>query len=318
MENSGPGPILGCTDPSAHNYDPAATQDDGSCEDCTDGVQNGDETGVDCGGALCAPCGGGGGSTVLLASYFESGWDGWADGGSDSYRYSGSRSYEGSRSIRLRDNTNSSVMTSGAFNLTGYSQVDIEFFFYAYSMENGEDFWVQYNDGSGWQTVAAYASGTSFNNNTFYTATVTLTSASVNLSSAGSFRFRCDASANADHIYIDQVTITGSSPFALIPGGLAQSIAPVSKIGGEVAEVGAVDFEGDFGVYPNPAEELLHINIGESVQNIQIYHINGQLIRSIKVGAELSPVDVSGLASGMYIIAVQTESEVHHARFLKQ
>ncbi len=50
------GPILGCTDPSAHNYDPEATEDDGSCETCTDNTQNGDETGVDCGGALCPVC----------------------------------------------------------------------------------------------------------------------------------------------------------------------------------------------------------------------------------------------------------------------
>ncbi|KAA3630285.1 MAG: hypothetical protein DWQ02_18175, partial [Bacteroidetes bacterium] len=51
-----PTPIPGCTDPNAHNYDPNANQDDGSCETCTDGVQNGDETGVDCGGALCDAC----------------------------------------------------------------------------------------------------------------------------------------------------------------------------------------------------------------------------------------------------------------------
>lgn len=48
----------GCTDPNAHNYDPNATSSDGSCETCYDGVQNGDEEGVDCGGAnpLCSVC----------------------------------------------------------------------------------------------------------------------------------------------------------------------------------------------------------------------------------------------------------------------
>ena len=48
--------IPGCTDPTAHNYNPAANQNDGSCETCSDGIQNGDETGVDCGGLLCGPC----------------------------------------------------------------------------------------------------------------------------------------------------------------------------------------------------------------------------------------------------------------------
>lgn len=49
-------PTYGCTDIYAHNYDPAANLDDGSCETCTDGIQNGDETGIDCGGARCPVC----------------------------------------------------------------------------------------------------------------------------------------------------------------------------------------------------------------------------------------------------------------------
>ena len=48
--------IPGCTNMDAHNYNPNATSDDGSCETCDDGIQNGDETAIDCGGALCASC----------------------------------------------------------------------------------------------------------------------------------------------------------------------------------------------------------------------------------------------------------------------
>ncbi|MFK7905158.1 MAG: T9SS type A sorting domain-containing protein [Chitinophagales bacterium] len=47
---------FGCTDTGAHNYSPRATDDDGSCETCSDGILNGDEIAVDCGGALCVPC----------------------------------------------------------------------------------------------------------------------------------------------------------------------------------------------------------------------------------------------------------------------
>ena len=39
----------GCNDPLAHNYDPAAQEDDGSCLTCTDGIQNGPETAIDVG-----------------------------------------------------------------------------------------------------------------------------------------------------------------------------------------------------------------------------------------------------------------------------
>ena len=49
--------VNGCTDANAHNYNSLATNDDGSCETCTDNIQNGDETGVDCGGSKCSGCG---------------------------------------------------------------------------------------------------------------------------------------------------------------------------------------------------------------------------------------------------------------------
>ncbi len=50
------GVVMGCTDPTAHNYNPEANQDDGSCETCSDGILNGDEIEIDCGGMLCEPC----------------------------------------------------------------------------------------------------------------------------------------------------------------------------------------------------------------------------------------------------------------------
>jgi len=40
---------LGCADKFAHNYNPDAQANDGSCETCTDGIQNGPETGIDVG-----------------------------------------------------------------------------------------------------------------------------------------------------------------------------------------------------------------------------------------------------------------------------
>jgi len=47
--------VHGCTDLGALNYDPLANVDDNSCFSCDDTIQNGDETGIDCGGS-CFPC----------------------------------------------------------------------------------------------------------------------------------------------------------------------------------------------------------------------------------------------------------------------
>ena len=136
-------------------------------------IQNGDETGVDCGGS-CAPCSAS--DVILNEGYFETGWDGWIDGGSDCARRSdATRSFEGNFSIRIRDNSGvASSMTSPTFNLSSFNEVEFDFFFYSFSMENGEDFWLQYNDGSGFVTIASWARGTDFNNNAFGNYTVTL------------------------------------------------------------------------------------------------------------------------------------------------
>ncbi|MEM8890403.1 MAG: S8 family serine peptidase, partial [Bacteroidota bacterium] len=155
----------------------------------------------------------GGGSTVISANFFETGWEDWNDGGSDASRINNpSNAYEGSYSLRIRDNTNSSVITTDPFNLAGYSSIEVEFFFRPVGMENGEDFWFQYNDGSGFETVATWVvDNVNISNNTFYTTTVTLSSADFSFVNGGTFRFRNDASVNNDRVYIDAVTITGIS-----------------------------------------------------------------------------------------------------------
>jgi len=53
-----PLPNQGCTDSAAENYDSSATNNDGSCTYCSNNIQDGNETGIDCGGTGpgCSPC----------------------------------------------------------------------------------------------------------------------------------------------------------------------------------------------------------------------------------------------------------------------
>jgi len=89
FQNGGGGTPPTCSD-GLQNGDETGVDCGGSCAacpTCSDGNQNGDETGVDCGGS-CAPCGGGGGSSNVVeaetgtllgsAQYYN---DGAASGG---------------------------------------------------------------------------------------------------------------------------------------------------------------------------------------------------------------------------------------------
>lgn len=292
------------------------------CATCNDGIQNGDETGIDCGGSCPNSCGGGGSNTIF-GHYFESGWDGWADGGSDCYRYSGSNSYEGNYSIRLRDNSGTaSAMTSSTFNAGAYDQLELEFYFRPVSMENGEDFWVRYYDGSSWSTVAAYAAGSSFSNNNFYVATVTISSSEYNFPSNARIRFQCDASANSDYIYIDAVTLTGLSGARLPGEDTAPKISLLpTKEGGSARPPFdlAADQELNIGLYPNPARETLHLRMPADLQidALKVYDVNGRLIKNLQQVDQIDRLPINDLQSGFYILSIETPDRVINKRFVK-
>ena len=48
--------IVDCRDKIAHNYVSNAQTDVELCITCSDGLKNGDELAIDCGGVLCSPC----------------------------------------------------------------------------------------------------------------------------------------------------------------------------------------------------------------------------------------------------------------------
>ena len=257
-------------------------------------------------------------STVLLGSYFESSFDGWADGGNDCARVATTNSYEGSSSIRLRDNSGiSSSMTSPTLNLSSYGQVEVSFYFYANSMETGEDFWLRYNDGSGFTTIDTRVSGTDFNNGTFNNVVVTLDAGSYNLSSNAQFRIQCDASGNNDQVYIDQVVITGLSNSGAIAESsiteLSVNTHNVSGVNYEPFDINNFEFEEDFSVYPNPVSSDLTIRLGLDIEkddvdvSMNIYDIRGRVVKSKtwnKVTNEFfeKRIDISNLSHGVYMI----------------
>lgn len=256
-------------------------------------------------------------SQVLIASDFESGWDNWVDGGSDASRYSGSRSYQGYYSIDLQDNSGSrSSMTSPAFDIRSYNQIDIEFYYYSYSMEANEDFFVKYYDGSSWQTVATFVSGVDFDNNNYYVATLSFDASQYNFAADAKFRFQCDASSNSDDIYVDLVTIKA------LTGGTKSNYT--DKVTSTFVRAGLELENGsqeEMSIYPNPASDYftLDLILDEEIDlDIRIYDINGRLVSSKKemncIGSYSKQVDISNLVSGVYMLVVKG----HEIRFSKR
>ncbi len=294
------------------------SDNDGVC-DANDVCANGDDNVDTDGDGIPDACdNGGSGSTPIFAHYFESGWDGWSDGGSDCYRYSGSRSWEGSRSIRIRDNSGTaSSMTLSDVNVTGYDELELKFYFFPRSMENGEDFWVRVNDGSGWQTVAVYARGTDFENSSFYSATINLSAADFSFNSGFDFRIQCDASGNNDQIYVDEVTLTGVNNSAR---NTSFSIAKVDgrDFSNNQTEAKVIE-EEELLVYPNPATNEITVKTGIDEQTtIRVFSLSGNLLIETNALARTSKINVSELSGGTYILHVESTTGVKVSKFIKQ
>lgn len=156
--------------------------------------------------------GGGCNWSTINSNNFESGWGIWNDGGSDARRSSSDAAYSnGTYSIRLRDNTYTSVMTTDNIDLSGVNEVRVSFSYYARSMDNSnEDFWLQVsnNGGSSYTTVEEWNRNDEFVNNQRYNDVVTIPGP---FASNSRLRFRCDASGNSDWVYIDDAVIEGCS-----------------------------------------------------------------------------------------------------------
>ncbi len=148
------------------------------------------------------------GCTELLNDDFEGGWGNWVDGGADARRINSTTYANSGRfSIRLRDNTNTSVMTTASnYDLSGVDSIIVDFTFYPQSFEGVEDFWFQISSdgGSTYTNYRTWVNNIDFVNNIRGFESFVISGP---FSANTKFRFRCDASGNNDRVYIDDVRI---------------------------------------------------------------------------------------------------------------
>lgn len=182
-------------------------------------------------------------STIHTAD-FESNWDSWSDGGANVNRVNNaSRSYSNNYSIELSSNDtsgNSSSMLSPLFNLSQYNKVDFVFFFASHNSDNGDDFFIEYSSdsGSSWTTINDFVCGDVSSQNgdyestdtiIFYGKTVTLQSTSYTFpdGNVSRFRIRSDSDETNDLIYIDNISVIGTT-YCLLntagPGGVTSHL----------------------------------------------------------------------------------------------
>jgi len=224
----------------------------------------------------------------------------WNDGGSDCIRTNNSNyANSGTYSIRIRDNSSSSTLTTDNLDLSSASQLTVNFSYQALSMEPGEDFWLQVstNGGATYNTVQRWASGSDFNNNQRMNESVNLSGP---FSANTQVRFRCDASTNSDNVYLDDITLSATC-------GSAQPVDDFSQPFGKLEEEKKITFIEN--LYPNPTRDRLTVvyNLAKAEDiNFVITDFTGKQIQMKKVegmeGSQKFELDTRAMAAGFYFV----------------
>ncbi|MFN0216148.1 MAG: M12 family metallo-peptidase [Saprospiraceae bacterium] len=273
------------------------------------GPQPGDRIRSEVYNAAClTSCGGPCSYVSINSNNFEAGFGIWTDGGTDCIRtnnaaYANSPTY----SILLRDNTNSSVMSTTNQNWTPYDELTVDFSYYTVSFENGEDFWVQIstNGGSSYTTFGDFNAGTEFSNGIRGAGQVVIPGP---FTSNTRLRFRADATADDDRVYIDDVEITGCQQPAFNGGGGERSYSGL----GNDDQAGIINFQAN----PNPATD--HINIqfdatGNLETTLQLRDLAGRLVLQQVVptleGQNNITMPLHNLTNGLYLLSVKAGKE---------
>jgi hypothetical protein len=250
-------------------------------------------------------CSGGGGCDELTSDDFESGWGNWNDGGGDCTRTTFFPN-TGSYSIRIRDNSGSaSAMTTDALDMSGYSEVIVDFSFYPQSMENGEDFFLEYstNNGSTYTIHKSWVKDLDFTNDVREFESVSISG--VSFTNQTKIRFRCDASGNGDRIYIDDVVIEGCDTAPLV----AEGIQDVTETPDQL--------KYDLNAYPIPASDKIFLDLS-AIQNagakVQLVALDGRIVKEIELDenhADLVAINLEAMNEGIYFVRIQNSKIIY-------
>ena len=79
---------------------------------------------------------------------------------------------------------------------------------------------------------------------------------------------------------------------------------------------------GSVTLFPNPAREV--VNVQCTMNNVQltgelsVFAVYGKLLQIVPITSEITPINVSGLANGMYFVRVTTEAGSVTKTFVKK
>ncbi len=70
--------------------------------------------------------------------------------------------------------------------------------------------------------------------------------------------------------------------------------------------------------YPNPVQDVLHLNAKEAIDAVTVYSITGQQVANVSINQTNTEINISSLASGVYLVKVTSNGNVENLKVVKQ
>ncbi|MBX2876415.1 MAG: S8 family peptidase [Saprospiraceae bacterium] len=295
---------------------------------CNDGIQNGEETGVDCGGT-CAPCDGlACNPQVIRADDFESGWGEW-QGEAHVRRSDLDRLFasSGEWCIRLSGQPTHSGLQSYLLDLSLLSELEIKFAFTASGLEKiKEGFSLHLSDDAGktFVSVAQWKQERDFDNDKPYIESVQLQGP---FSSTSVLRFQVEGSSPKDRVYLDDIFLTGCLT-ATEPLNTNSALEASKGISHKLnfRQEKDLDQAINLSLFPNPSNGILHFQTKLSTSSqtsLQIFTAQGKIVYQESIGAEGNnsaslPLNLLHLPSGIYWLQISSRNGQIGKKFMIQ
>lgn len=105
--------------------------------------------------------------------------------------------------------------------------------------------------------------------------------------------FNAYSDANQDQLYLDNIVID--------------------------VVLGNSNFDSNsFTAYPNPVKDMLNVSFTQNISDVAVYNLLGQQVLFMNMNANKGQIDMSNLATGTYLVKVNTENAVKTIKVIKE
>lgn len=281
---------------------------------CLDGIQNGTETAVDCGGN-CAPCSSLGCNVEEIGrADFETDWAEW-HGESQVRRSNLDQAFanSGAWCIRLAGRPTHSGLQTYPIDLSSLSELEVKFAFTARGLEHlkeGFSLMLSEDAGKTFTTVAQWKLARDFINDKPYLESVQLQGP---FSPTSVLRFQVDGSSPIDRVYLDDIFLNGCVASSE-PGSTASHSQSFIDQLPQTSHTGKFSLTeaNKLAVFPNPSTGIVQIRTKFSkgkTAHIEIFNGQGTLVyqdafKTNLTTSEILGLDLQHLTPGIYWLQI--------------